>query len=51
MRLDICPICGQKKKLYIGISGIGLVCSDCGCKYMEAKIDILQNLLKKLEEK
>ena len=46
MHLDICPICGQKKKLYIGISGVGLVCSDCGCKYMEAKIDVLQNLCK-----
>ncbi len=30
-----CPLCGEEKELRIGISGIGLVCSDCGFKYID----------------
>jgi len=43
-----CPLCGEEKNLTQGISGVGLVCSDCGFKYLDAEIEVLEKVKKLL---
>lgn len=40
-----CPLCGEEKILTQGITGIGLVCSDCGFKHLEEYKKTLESLL------